>query len=320
MRKHELESKTLDIVDRVTKHQPNEDFAVELKSDWVAPERIARRLAAHANAARGEPILWVIGLDEALGVVGADDAELANWLPKVISHFESGLAPSLILNVNVPVGGKTLVSLYFETERAPYLVKNPVYGQSGQGPVEYELPWRDGNATRTGRRADLLRLLMPGERLPEVEVLSASIECQDRTQENVAQGGAATLIWILRAKLYIAPKSRERISIPRHRCSGWLRDTYSGGDIAFSEINCGADPQSLLTPTNAGLVIEGPGLADVAASCTTPFRQSGYPDPAEASLRLTVPEADNRYITVDFSLPLVGPVKDKGMMLWEKKR
>ena len=117
MRVHEIESRVLDIVVRVRAGQPVEDQHVELKAQWIEPPKAARRIAAHANAARGAPILWLIGVDERTGVTGASLVDLARWYLQVTSQFD-GLAPE-VTSVNVPVGGQTVVALLFETERAP---------------------------------------------------------------------------------------------------------------------------------------------------------------------------------------------------------
>lgn len=52
----QIESWGLRVIDCVKKGQPNEDFLVELKRDWIEKEKAARRIASHANAARGENI------------------------------------------------------------------------------------------------------------------------------------------------------------------------------------------------------------------------------------------------------------------------
>jgi hypothetical protein len=80
MRPHEIERWTLNVIDRVNARQPNEDQRVELKSEWIDPYKAARRIAGHANSAHGEPILWLIGVDEEDGVVGANMVDLAGPL------------------------------------------------------------------------------------------------------------------------------------------------------------------------------------------------------------------------------------------------
>jgi hypothetical protein len=54
MRRAELEAWVLEVLERVEQGKPVEDSRVELKREWPDPERAARRIAGHANAARGE--------------------------------------------------------------------------------------------------------------------------------------------------------------------------------------------------------------------------------------------------------------------------
>ena len=58
------------------------DSRVELKAEWPDAVDAARRIAGHANAARGDPVLWIIGLDEKRGAIGAAVNELAKWHPR----------------------------------------------------------------------------------------------------------------------------------------------------------------------------------------------------------------------------------------------
>ena len=113
------------------------DSFLELKREWIPPNaKAARRIAGHANAARGENILWIIGVDEKEGVIGVNASELASWYSAVESSFNE-LVPRM-LPLNIPVNGVIVVALLFETDRAPFVVKNPVHGVSGGDPVELE--------------------------------------------------------------------------------------------------------------------------------------------------------------------------------------
>jgi len=89
MKPTEIEGWALSVINRALAGQPVEDARVELKSKW--PDNAhgaARRIAGHANAAHGEPILWLIGIDEKnRQVVGADYVELASWWSQVQSLF-----------------------------------------------------------------------------------------------------------------------------------------------------------------------------------------------------------------------------------------
>jgi len=150
-----------EIVEAVLANQRIEDSRVELKSSWPEPRKAADRLAAHANAARGTSILWLIGVDEKIcKLVNVDPVELANWLKSVESFFD-GFAPRLPIDVNLRVDGNTVVALYFETQQgAPFVVKST----KGSYP-EFIVPWREGTALRAARREDLLKILVPIRRL-----------------------------------------------------------------------------------------------------------------------------------------------------------
>ena len=111
MRAHEIENWALNIIHRIQCGQPTEDSRVELKRDWPDdPWKAARRIAGHANAARGEAILWLIGADEASGAVpGVNYSEFSRWFGPVSAAFDE-LAPSP-LSLNVPFSGVTVVAL-----------------------------------------------------------------------------------------------------------------------------------------------------------------------------------------------------------------
>jgi len=159
MRTSEIERWALNVIRQVERQQPVEDSRVELKSAWPTDHsKAARRIAGHANAARGEHILWLIGVDETVGVVGADYVEFSNWIRQVESNFDQ-LSPRAH-SLDVPTNsGQTVVALVFETSRAPFVVKNPAYGSRPNDPISLEVPWRDGTSTRSATRADLLLVL-----------------------------------------------------------------------------------------------------------------------------------------------------------------
>lgn len=161
MKKIQIEGWALRVVEQINSGQPNEDFTVELKREWPDAKKAARRIAGHANAAQGDFILWLIGVDETDGVVGANHLDVASWYAEVKTQFD-GLAPALI-DLNVPVEDQVITSLVFETDRAPFVVKNPMYGTSGGGAVQLEVPWREGTSIRSATRSDLIKLLSSKE-------------------------------------------------------------------------------------------------------------------------------------------------------------
>jgi hypothetical protein len=204
VKSHEIESWVLDIIDRVKTGQPIEDSRVELKSEWIPPEQAARKIAGHANAARGENILWIIGVDEkGKKISDADIKDLADWYPQLEKQFD-GLAPKLLTDLNIPVEEKTVVALLFETDRAPFVVKNPKGGSP-----ELEVPWREGTRTKSATRSDLIRLLSPIQKLPKFEVLNGSLT------SDIKENFFSLKISL---RMYVTIRSEAKIIIPFHQC------------------------------------------------------------------------------------------------------
>lgn len=271
-----LEAWVLRVVDQVAHGGHSEDSRVELKREWPKPANAARLLAGHANAARGASILWIIGLDERAGVYGAPKEELANWYSGVKQCFD-GVAPDLY-DLSVVVGEKTLVALLFETDRAPYVVRNPTYGSQGGGSVEREVPWREGRSTFSARREHLVRLLVPAMDLPEVEVLSCTVSVPS------GQNSDATDVetWHLSGALYFTPRGGD-VVIPFHRVKlavtqglhqhiyPWAhfrmyppRRFVMGG--SFSSRTDSATVEG----TSSEVIISGPGMVHFDAEATFP--------------------------------------------------
>lgn len=250
MKKQEIEFKVLDIIERLEKGQPIEDDMVELKAEWPRDHfRAARRIAAHANAARGEPIMWLIGIDEKKGVVGADFEELSIWFSKVRSRFDQLMAPNLI-SISIPYDGKTVVALVFETERSPFVIRIP----DSNGIVTHEVPWREANATRSARRSDLIKLLYPIQKKPDIEIIDGKIELQ-RAIAGMGQEG--TYHWNLSMKVYFVTYSTETVVIPFHRCEILFRQHGHPDEKKFENIR--------ITPPTS---YSGRGLKETTQSLT----------------------------------------------------
>lgn len=125
------------------------------------------------------------------------------------SQFDE-IAPSL-QDLAIPYRGVTVVALLFETDRAPFVVKNPK-----PGPVDWEVPWREGTMTRSARRTNLVRLLSGLTSLPDVELLGASLTTRPSDEAN------NSLRWRLAYTVYISPES-DRTVIPFHRCKAEIQ-------------------------------------------------------------------------------------------------
>ena len=274
MRPVHIESWALSVIDRVEGGQPNEDTRVELKANWIDPHKAARRIAGHANAARGDSILWLVGVDEKRGVVGVAYDELANWHSKVVSQFD-GIAPTMI-DINVPYGNQTVVALLFETDRAPFVVKNPDFGNKGVS-ISHEVPWREGTKIRTANRSDLIRLLVPALSLPEVETLGGEL----RLRAN----GQGEYSWHLALNLYVTPQVNTPLVIPFHRCEVKVRLSTLNTPIVFENVSLNPpdrirfagvgfdmlrEPDSYtMAHTQHELIIQGPGRVNLSGQVQT---------------------------------------------------
>ncbi len=273
MRKSELEAWVLDVIARVEAGQPNEDARVELKREWPESQKAARRIAGHANAAGGDPVLWIIGVDQAAGIAGADALELPNWLSQVRAEFNE-LAPDLLIDLNIPARGKTVVALLFATDRAPFVVKNPMFGSAGGGSIELEVPWREGTRVRSATRAELLRILSPLQRLPNFEILEGSLKMKLPDEE----GGRSPSFWLM-LKLYAVPKIVP-VVLPYHRCKGMIRIMDFGIKTPLSKISIyrhgkifgvgrtkglGSIGSTMIEESYSEVIINGPGMLQLEA-------------------------------------------------------
>jgi len=261
MKASDIESWALAVIDRVEKGQPIEDARVEAKADWIDPQPMARRIAGHANAARGEPVLWLIGVDEKGACApGASPRDAADWWPQVKACFDR-VFPQMT-DVGVPHGGGTVVALLFETDRAPFVVKNPDGGKIG-----FEVPWREGTSVRSARREDLMRILVPAATVPDAEVLRAELRHHDHSIS------ASQLLHdaAIDVRLYVHPRSGRCIFVPFHRCCGYV--VLGGRRFDFEEVQLAPTTDYA---TNVGsltiaaglteLRIEGPGGVTVTGT------------------------------------------------------
>jgi hypothetical protein len=133
-----------------------EDNRVELKSIWPEPiTEMARQLAAQANASGRQEFVWLIGVRQKVGVVGAPARDGAEWLPRLGTSFDQAVLPTLSAHLNLDFDGKNVVALAWDPHEPPYVVK------LDKGPVHREVPWREGEMVRTAGRRELLRILEP---------------------------------------------------------------------------------------------------------------------------------------------------------------
>lgn len=215
MRVEQIEAWVLSIVDAVEGGRKIEDSRVELKASWPDAPKAARRIAAHANASHGDLVMWIIGLDESRGVTYCPDVELANWWDAVKAQFD-GIEPA-VTDVRVPTRNGLVTALLFNTSRRPFVVKNPAF-EATPDAVALEVPWRDGTKTRSARREDLIRLLAPSQALPDVELLTAHVSCERKSQSHGNPIETSEyLVWTGKLSLYVTPRTSEQVVWPRHK-------------------------------------------------------------------------------------------------------
>jgi hypothetical protein len=267
MKSFQIEAWARRVIDQVEKRQNVEDVLVELKSEWPSdPNKAARRLGGHANAARGEPVLWLIGVDEKAGrVVGAPPSEFANWYPAVEKEFDA-LAPVCTL-LNVPHPDGAVVALLVETDRFPYVVRNAVHGQPSGGPVSFEVPWRNGNRTDSAKRAELIKLLTPVAKLPEVELLAAGVWAKE-----IRPPEPQHVSWRLDVYLFVTPRGDTPVVIPAHRCESSIMPSEAGGyRLPLSDFSLGSD-SPVNVRTKSAITLNTPSLVIITAK----YSQTSY--------------------------------------------
>ncbi len=212
MKRMDIERLAYNVLDRIPSHRV-EDSRIELKAELPKNAvKAARRIAAHANASRGEPVFWLIGVDEDTGVIGylGRDGDLAEWWPQVRREFDSS-APELH-DLIISYGEKSVLVLVFSTDGIPFVIKNPVRNEQGCGPVELEVPWREGTRVRSAKREELLRLLLPLQTLPEVQILGAKLALHNETPTLLTNAPH----WAGTLTVFIVPKTNMSFVVAGH--------------------------------------------------------------------------------------------------------
>jgi len=233
MRRIEIESLALSVIDRALKGQPAEDLRAELKTTFIEAKKAARRIAAHANAAGGEPVLWLIGVDEATPAVPGVNAEnFADWWSSVKSCFD-GAYPH-VDHLAFEYDGQSVVALLFETDLAPFVVKV----QDGGGPVSREVPWREGTSVDSATRLQLIRLLVPVVRSPKLEIVKAHLDCLVNRRIDGNQPFNFRLSF--RAECFLVQRQEQNSTLTAHRTAISLEaETYKPeqvGDVAYATV------------------------------------------------------------------------------------
>lgn len=156
-----LESEALEMIQVVLAGGRIEDDRVEAKSDWPDPDatKTAWQLGGLANSAIGDPIVWLVGVDEDDHRVAesVDAVEPTDWWYKVKARFD-GVPPELIGHIRVPTpSGGTVWALKFSTDQGPYVVKR---GED-VGRLDRGLPWRESGSTVAATQFQVHRSIRP---------------------------------------------------------------------------------------------------------------------------------------------------------------
>ncbi|MBV9658926.1 MAG: hypothetical protein JO295_12520 [Verrucomicrobia bacterium] len=294
---------------------------------WPGPARVAaRQLAAHANAARGRDLLWLIGI----GSGGAKKSDCDAWLAGLRSWFD-GLMPRVVpVEMTLPTTPSTsskrklrdrsdrpLIALHIETDRAPFVIR----AGSGNAAVRLETPWLDLTATssplpppRSATRTDLIKLLTPLLDLPRFELLEAQLAFY--ANPHVTAYARTTFRWSLDAALYAMPMGENaRVVLPLHRCRGGVE---IGADFHndATEFNVTPDKASpAVRVTESAVLIDGLGRLFLYLCGATQQPQIPWQEPATLALDLT-PTGAERAATVLARLRPEKPTESNQAGLW----
>lgn len=316
MRQADVERWVVEVLSRIERGERIEDDRVELKRELPAdPRKLARRIAGHANQARDDRILWVIGAHDDAGVnrvPGLPDnmPDAAEWWPPVEALFDD-VAPSPVM-VFVNHDGRTVLGIGFLTDRTPYLIKVPNDNPSR------EVPWRAGTGIRSANRPDLLRLLVPIAHRPVITVLGGELGVRAIEDNRWRWHGTVTA--------YV--ETKEPLVIPDHLCSA--EASFGAGAFAL-EVRCltlqGFVPSAIRAPAvpdstvvergEEQLLIATHSRFRVGLSSETDFLESTVAAGARGALSVELTTAWDR-ITVRLAAELRPGTAEHGLTArWE---
>ncbi|MCO7239489.1 hypothetical protein [Aeromicrobium sp. CnD17-E] len=222
-----MEARVTAVAEAVLAGRQVEDDRVELKAQWPpADHDVARRIAGHANAAGGESILWVVGLDEkGRRYANTSAVEPADWWSAVQKHFDGPAPEPKWLRVPVSATAE-VVAVQFTTERAPYVVK-----VKGPGKVHREVPWRTSTSIRSAFRHEMIRSLVGEAAVPGLELIGGTIDVErfaDTHGMYDDRYGYEDGTLRVRTALDIFLSARAPVHMPQHRQSLTIRTNVGG--------------------------------------------------------------------------------------------
>jgi hypothetical protein len=264
LRRIQIEARAVQAIEAVLAGGRVEDDLIECKADWPDESKV-RQLAAHANAARGEPIIWLIGVDEKTHqVTRPRDTDPADWWAVMSKRFDE-VSPDL-LHTTVHIDeGKAVDALAFTTDQAPYVITTG----AEHGRVEREVPIRVATGTRSARRHDLIRMLAPVVAVPQATPIRASVRILILdAHENYHPS--------LDATVFFEHSGAVPVLLPAHQM--WARVDFDTRHLAsdlppiqmpMSHSGETTDPEPFgVQQTRDGVVVTGPGSAVVVGSAS----------------------------------------------------
>lgn len=262
--KSQIDAWVYRLIDRIRNDQPHEDQFAEFKAEWPQPDGdTARLIAAHANASRGEPILWIIGLHKTRGVVGAQDSEFSNWYAGLSKHFDAD-PPYPAYHHNVHVDDKTVVAILFDTSRVPFVVKNPNFNQPGtRDKISFEVPYRSATSTHSAKREHLIRLLAPSAALPECDLRYCTLS------QNVDSRVDAHI------QIFVAAADNRPVIFPHHRCLVELHSASQNEPMPFKVsrmLPLNAKKSKTVVTGSSETIVHGAGTVVIDAYASTNMR------------------------------------------------
>jgi hypothetical protein len=291
VRPKDVETWAVRVVEATRNSRRVEDSRVEFKADWPDAVKAARRIAGHLNASRGEAVLWLIGVDETGVIHDVAMDDFASWWGAVLPCFD-GPRPR---PVEVVIDGTdaSYVALGIEGPTPPYLVKNPGHGSKAGDPVSLEVPWREMTSVRTARHADLMKILAPLARIPEVEVLDANLtgrgSYSPQTDELLPVEEGMPCHWDCELILYVVPADDRPVVLPAHRTAVFVRQEDTFGEIRLSPYVQEISGAHILNRADLDHVIEGPGRLKILAAHTVKEHTGTPSSGAILDLRVLMP-------------------------------
>ncbi|SDW89712.1 hypothetical protein SAMN04487912_105280 [Arthrobacter sp. cf158] len=251
MRAIDLETRVLTAVEQIRKGQQVEHDFIECKRSWPQ-ENKARQLAGSLNRAGGDPVIYIIGIDEDSGqIFDVSGTDVLDWWNQIGPQFDQ-TGPELIRHMPVVINsdGEQVVALAFASDRAPYVVK------VGDSP-KLEVPMREGTGTRSAKRDELLRLLIPAVSVPSTVMLKASFKLQ-RVETTIDWQQVVDFKPSGEIRIYFEHNSSEPVTLPSHGMSASLIADGSTSPLRIRPA------RGLVTNPASGRYLVGPVVDGVA--------------------------------------------------------